>query len=102
MKYTLLFLNYFYFFFFFFIDTETLQDSSASAQSSLQIETVTDKDSSIMGMSPSNGNGQQVPIIGDKSDDVNDTSELLGFNLSLFPTASIFGANPMFQKLQGK
>ena len=35
-------------------------------------------------------------------DEVSDTSELPGFNLSLFPTASIFGANPMFQKLQGK
>ncbi|EFX66962.1 hypothetical protein DAPPUDRAFT_302249 [Daphnia pulex] len=81
-------------------DTETLQDSSASAQSSLQMGTMsmTDKDSSMM--SSSSEDGQQVTNIGDKSDEVSDTSELPGFNLSLFPTASIFGANPMFQKLQ--
>lgn len=86
--------------FLFPIDTETLQDSSASAQSSLQMGTMTDKDSSMM--SSSSDDGQQVTNIGDKSDEVSDTSELSGFNLSLFPTASIFGANPMFQKLQGK
>jgi hypothetical protein len=57
-----------------------------------------DKNTSTKGISSTSNDSEDV---GDKSDDVSDTSELMGFNLSLFPTSSIFGANTMFQKLQG-
>ena len=72
-------------------------DSTTPSQSLLHIETtIIDKNSSMMGIFSTNSdNGADV---GDQNEDVSDT---LGFNLSLFPTSSIFGVNPMFQKLQG-
>lgn len=61
--------------------------------------TIIDQDSSAED-SPSNDDNS-TDGDADKSDDASDTSELLGFNLSLFPASSLFGANAMFQKLQG-
>lgn len=72
--------------------------SSTPSQPSIQMGTMIDDDSSIEGLSISNDN----PNDGHKSDDSSESSELLGFNLSLLPTSSVFGANPMFQKLQGE
>lgn len=78
----------------FSVDTEVLLDSSTTSHS--LTGTMISMNSSITGIISTSDE------VGDKSDDVSDTSEILGFNLSLFPSSSIFGANPMFQKLQGK
>ena len=78
----------------FSVDTEVLLDSSTTSHS--LTGTMISMNSSITGIISTSDE------VGDKSDDVSDTSEILGFNLSLFTSSSIFGANPMFQKLQGK
>lgn len=61
--------------------------------------TIIDKDDSSVEDSPSSDGSADDDD--DKSEDANEASELLGFNLSLFPASSLFGANAMFQKLQG-
>ncbi|XP_057365176.1 uncharacterized protein LOC130685904 [Daphnia carinata] len=77
-------------------DIEIPHQASTPSQPSFQMGTMVDNDSSIEGMSSSNDN----PNYSHKNDDSSESSEMLGFNLSLLPTSSVFGANPMFQKLQ--
>lgn len=75
---------------------ETILDTSTSSHPSVQMGIMIDKNGDEILTEDITVNDDS-----DKSDDPSETSELLGFNLSLFPTSPIFGANVMFQKLQG-
>lgn len=76
-----------------------MQDASIPQESLLQLETMIEKDTSVENSAVEEGvrDGED-----EEDDHDNKTSELLGFNFPLFPASSIFGANAMFQKLQGR